>query len=118
MSEIRIRGALRVKPGQLEEFKALSAAMMKVSRERDQRTLEFTTYLNEDNGVWIALERYPDSDALFEHWAHQDQDLKARLLQTCEPMPLELYGTPSARLLDALSQYTPAVFAPLDRLRP
>lgn len=118
MSEVRVRGALRVKPGRLAEFKKLAAAMMDVTRERDERTLEFDTFLDEDSGVWIALERYPDSDALLEHFAHQDQPLKARLLETCEPLPAELYGTPSQRLLDVLGQYTPSVFAPLHRMAP
>lgn len=116
-TEIRVRGALRVRPGQLSEFKTLAAEMMAVTRERDRRTLGFETFLDEESGVWIALEHYPDSEALLEHWSLQDRDLKGRFLETCDPEPAELYGAPSPELLAAMGRYTPRVYAPLDRIR-
>lgn len=54
-------------PGQLEEFKRLCAECLEVVQTKDDGTLQYDTYFNEDESECIVLERFRDSDALILH---------------------------------------------------
>ena len=54
-------------PGQVEEFKRLSAECLEIVRAKDAGTLQYDTYFNEDESECIVLERFRDSDALILH---------------------------------------------------
>jgi quinol monooxygenase YgiN len=76
-------GIARVKfhEGKVEEFKRLSAQLMKIARTKDTGTLQYEIYLNDDESEGIVLERYRDSEALIEHGANQG-DLSAAIFAT------------------------------------
>jgi quinol monooxygenase YgiN len=49
--------------GKLEEYKRLSARAMEIVRTKDTGTLQYDTYLNEDQSECVIIERYlADSD--------------------------------------------------------
>jgi quinol monooxygenase YgiN len=54
-------------PGKVEEFKRLSAECLEIVRDRDDGTLQYDTYFNEDESRCVVLERFRDSDALILH---------------------------------------------------
>ena len=54
-------------PGQVDEFKRLSAECLEVVQTKDVGTLQYDTYFNEDESESIVLERFRDSDALILH---------------------------------------------------
>jgi quinol monooxygenase YgiN len=54
-------------PGKVEEFKRLSAECLEIVRAEDDGTLQYDTYLNEDESKCVVLERFRDSDALILH---------------------------------------------------
>jgi quinol monooxygenase YgiN len=117
MSEdLIIRGSLRIEPGHIREFCAVAAEMLAVTKARDTRTIAFDTYLDEVDGTWIALERYPDSDALMSHFANQDPEIKARLLAISHLGTAEVFGRPTPELLAKISGYRPVVYTPLHSL--
>jgi quinol monooxygenase YgiN len=53
--------------GMVEEFKRLSAECIELVRARDVGTLQYDTYLNDDESQAIVLERFRDSEALILH---------------------------------------------------
>ena len=54
-------------PGKVDEFKRLSAECLEVVQTKDDGTLQYDTYFNEDESEAIVLERFRDSDALILH---------------------------------------------------
>ena len=110
MSEIQ--GIVRFKfhDGQVEAFKRLSAQAMEIVRTRDTGTLQYDTYLNEDESEAVVLERFRDSDALIEHGEHM-----AALME-----PIIATGTVTGEILGELSPElraritgdNPQIFAP------
>ncbi|MCL7926475.1 MAG: antibiotic biosynthesis monooxygenase [marine benthic group bacterium] len=99
MSELRLSVRCDIKDGRLEDFKKVAAACLQTVRTKDTRTLQYEWFLNEDETKCIMLERYDSSDALLEHLANLGETF-GELLDTCV-MKVDLFGTPSAELLEA-----------------
>jgi quinol monooxygenase YgiN len=64
-----LHGIVRFKfhDGKVEEFKRLSAECLVIVRAKDPGTLQYDTYLNEDESEAIVHERFLDSDSLLKH---------------------------------------------------
>lgn len=101
MSELRMTVHCKVHEGKLEAFQQVAAACLKSVQDNDKRTLDYDWLFNDDRSVCVVLERYPDSDALLEHIANLGETF-GELLGTCD-LTIEMYGEPSARLLEATS---------------
>jgi quinol monooxygenase YgiN len=67
MGELQGIVRFRFHPGQVEEFKRLSAECLDVVRAKDDGTLQYDTYLDADESAAVVLERFRDSDALILH---------------------------------------------------
>ena len=70
---------------------------MEIVRTKDTGTLQYETYFNDDQSECIVLERYRDSQALIEHFAHIGGDLMEAIAATGS-LSGELLGEPSAEL--------------------
>ena len=70
MGELQGIARFKFHEGKVEEFKRLSAQCLEIVRAQDSGTLQYDTYLNEDETECVVLERYRDSDALIEHAEH------------------------------------------------
>jgi quinol monooxygenase YgiN len=64
-----LRGIVRFTfhAGKVEEFKRLTAECLEIVRRKDAGTLQYDTFLNDDESEAIVLERFRDSDALILH---------------------------------------------------
>ena len=69
MATSELQGIVRFdfSEGDVEEFKRLSAECLEIVRAQDTGTLQYDTYLNDDETRCVVLERFRDSDALIEH---------------------------------------------------
>jgi quinol monooxygenase YgiN len=101
MSELRMTVHCTIHDGKLDEFQQVAAACLKSVEDKDTRTLDYRWFFNEDKSVCAILERYPDSDSLLEHLANLGETF-GKLLGICE-LSVEMYGEPSAALLEATS---------------
>jgi quinol monooxygenase YgiN len=100
----------RIHEGKVEEFKRLSARAMEIVRTKDPGTLQYDTYLNDDQSEAIVIERFTNSEALIEHGANIGNDLTQAILATGS-VSGELLGEPSAELRAKLAgSDVPAVF--------
>ena len=99
MKEIQITGRLRIYEGKLNEFKTIAEACLLITREKDTGTLQYDWFLNEDQTECVVHERYKDSDAVLHHLANLGETLGA--LVGVSDMSAEVYGTPSAELMNA-----------------
>jgi quinol monooxygenase YgiN len=105
MSELM--GIVRVKlhEGKLDEFKRLSAQCMEIVRTKDPGTLQYDTYINNDQSECIVVERFTDSGANLA-------DLMEAILATGS-FSGELLGEPSAELRARLAESeVPQLFTP------
>jgi quinol monooxygenase YgiN len=67
MGELQGIVRFRFHPGRVEEFKRLSAECLEIVRTEDDGTLQYDTYLDEDETAAVVLERFRDADALILH---------------------------------------------------
>ena len=97
--------------GKVDDFKRLSEQCMEIVRTKDNGTLQYDIYFNDDESEAIVIERYRDSEALIEHLAHLGDDLMAAMMATAS-VHGETLGEPSARLR-AMMEGTPVrLFTP------
>ena len=96
MSEIQGIARFTFHEGKVEEFKRLSAQVIDIVRAKDEGTLRYEVYFNDDQSECVVYERYRDSVAVMEHAAHV-ADLMAAIFATAS-VSSELLGEPSAEL--------------------
>lgn len=70
MSHLEMSARLRIRPGQLEGFKAQAAEIMRLTQERDTHTLRYDWYINEDGTECEVHEAYENEEGLIEHNQH------------------------------------------------
>jgi quinol monooxygenase YgiN len=61
---------LKIRPGQLEGFKAQAAEILRLARERDTQTLRYDWFIDEHAMECEVHELYRSEQGLFEHNQH------------------------------------------------
>jgi quinol monooxygenase YgiN len=106
----------RFHEGRLDEYKRLSAQAMEIVRTKDPGTLQYDTYLNDDQSECVVIERYRDSAAALEHAANLS-DISAAILAMVTVVHGELLGEPSAELRAKLADSeVPQLFTPYESM--
>ena len=70
MSHLELHAHLKVRPGQLDGFKAQAAELIRITREQDTKTLRYDWFIKEDGTECEVHEAYVNEDGLFEHNMH------------------------------------------------
>jgi quinol monooxygenase YgiN len=70
MSHSELQAHLKIRPGQLEGFKAQAAEIMRITREQDTKTLRYDWFIKEDGTECEVHEAYVNEAGLFEHNRH------------------------------------------------
>ena len=70
MSHLEVHAHLKVRPGQLEGFRAQAAELIRLTREQDTKTLRYDWFIKEDGTECEVHEAYVNEEGLFEHNAH------------------------------------------------
>jgi len=82
MSHLELHAHLKIRPGQLEGFKAQAAELMRITREQDTKTLRYDWFINEDGTECEVHELYVNEEGLFEHNMHI-MEARAVLFRDC-----------------------------------
>jgi quinol monooxygenase YgiN len=116
VSELLGIARFRFHEGKADEYKRLSAQAMELVRAKEPGTLQYDTYLNDDETECVIVERYRDSEAAMEHAANL-ADISAAVLEIVTVVHGELLGEPSPELRAALAgSEVPALFTPYEKL--
>ncbi|HJR98632.1 MAG TPA: antibiotic biosynthesis monooxygenase family protein [Actinomycetota bacterium] len=116
MSELLGIARFRIHEGKVDEYKRLSAQAMEIVRAKDPGTLQYDTYLNEDESECVIIERYRDSEAAMAHAANLG-DISAAVLAIVSVVHGELLGEPSAELRAKLADSeVPVLFTPYESM--
>ncbi|HXI65914.1 MAG TPA: hypothetical protein VNH14_15545 [Gemmatimonadales bacterium] len=70
MSHLELHAHLKIRPGQLEGFKAQAAEIMRITLEQDTKTLRYDWYIKEEGTECEVHETYVNEAGLFEHNRH------------------------------------------------
>ena len=116
MDELLGIARFRFHEGKLDEYKRLSAQAMEIVRTKEPGTLQYDTYLNDDQSECVVIERYRDSEAAMEHAANLGE-LSAAVLAMVTVVHGELLGEPSAELRAKLADSeVPQLFTPYESM--
>ncbi|HEY7280461.1 MAG TPA: antibiotic biosynthesis monooxygenase [Actinomycetota bacterium] len=114
MGELLGIGRFRFHEGKVDEYKHLSAQAMDIVRTKEPGTLQYDTYLNDDQTECVIIERYRDSEAAIEHAANLG-DIAAKVLAIVTVVHGELLGEPSDELRAKLAgSEVPMLFTPYE----
>ena len=70
MSHLELHAHLKIRPGQLEGFKAQANELLRITREQDTKTLRYDWFIKEDGTECEVHEAYVNEEGLFEHNTH------------------------------------------------
>jgi len=95
---------LAVKPGQLDNFRALTGEMAESAR-RDSGVLNYERFVSEDGKFVHAHERYTDSVAALAHLEIFERKFSGRFLSMVERRRFTVFGTPTDGLKGVLERF-------------
>ena len=102
---------LAVKPGELENFRALMDEMVESTRG-EPGALSYEWFVSEDGRVVHICERYADSAAAAAHLGTFGEKFAGRFLAMVEPTRFTVYGDPSDEARRALGGFGATYLGP------
>ena len=112
MSELLGIAPFRFHEGKREEYLCLADQAAEIVRTKDSGTLQYDTYLNDDQTEVMIIERYRDSHAAMVHAANVGH-MFAEIHATVSVVHGELLGEPSEELKPRLAgSDVPMIFTP------
>jgi quinol monooxygenase YgiN len=101
-----VTAQLKIREGELDGFKQQAAEMMRLTREKDTKTLRYDWFLSDDGTQCEVREGYVDADGLLEHANNVAESRKKLFRDHAYGHEMTLYGEPSpalAALIDRLA---------------
>ena len=100
MSHLEMHAQLKIRPGQLEAFKAHAAEIVRLAREKDTQTLRFDWFISEDGTQCEVHETYEGDAAFFEHTQHIMEARATLFRDSVDGHHVTAYGDVPQRLID------------------
>src|SRR5262245_2614973 len=96
---------LTVRPGQLEGFRKQAAECIRITKEKDTRTLRYDWFLTSDGTECEVHEAYTSPEGLIEHNSHILEARTKLFRDYADNHFMTFYGEPSPPLLDLLKAH-------------
>ena len=100
MSHLEMSARLRIRPGQLDGFKAQAAEIMRLTREKDTQTLRYDWFINGNGTECEVHETYESEHGLIEHNEHVLEARTALFKDFAYDHRMTVYGDVSQQLVD------------------
>jgi quinol monooxygenase YgiN len=105
MSYLELSAHMTVRPGCLEGFKKQAAECIRITKEKDTRTLRYDWFLSSDGTDCEVREAYTGPEGLIEHNTHI-LEARAKLFKDyADNHFMTVYGEPFQPLLDLLKAH-------------
>ncbi|MCI0555486.1 MAG: hypothetical protein L0287_31455 [Anaerolineae bacterium] len=97
----------RIKEGRLEDYKQFTRRLMEIIEAKEPQLIAFHAFINEDGTEMTSIQVHPDAASMDFHMQVVTQALGEEMgewvkrADFLEPKHIEIYGTPSAGLLEA-----------------
>jgi hypothetical protein len=105
MGTLEVSAHLTVRPGCLEGFKQQAAECIRITREKDTRTLRYDWFLSRDGTECEVREAYSCPEGLVEHNSHILAARTKLFKDYADGHFMTFYGEPSQLLLDLLKTH-------------
>jgi quinol monooxygenase YgiN len=105
MATLEVTAHLTVRPGQLEGFRKLAAECIRITKEKDTRTLRYDWFLSSD-GECEVREAYAGPEGLIEHNKNILEARTTLFRDYADNHFMTFYGEPSQPLLDLLKAHS------------
>jgi quinol monooxygenase YgiN len=99
----------KIESTNLAEFRQLAAEALD-SATGEAGTLQYDWFFSDDDAQCVVRETYRDSEAVLVHLGNV-APLLGRMVELGGGIELEVFGSPSAALLEAIADLRPAVYA-------
>lgn len=106
MGYLEISAHMTVRPGCLEGFKKQAAECIRITKERDTRTLRYDWFVSSDGTGCEVREAYTGPDGLIEHNSHILEARTKLFKEYADNHFMTVYGEPSQPLLDLLKAHS------------
>lgn len=106
MGYLEISAHMTVRPGCLEGFKKQAAECIRITKERDTRTLRYDWFVSTDGTECEVREAYTAPDGLIEHNNHILEARTKLFKEYADNHFMTVYGEPSQSLLDLLKAHS------------
>ena len=97
----------KIREGRLEGYKQFAKEFMEHVKTREPQLIAFNMYFNEDETEMTSIQVHPDAASMDFHMQVMAQVIGEDMIEWLEradflePKHIEIYGTPSAKLLEA-----------------
>jgi quinol monooxygenase YgiN len=105
MAYLEVSAHMSVRPGCLDGFKQQAAECIRITREKDTRTLRYDWFVSSDGSECEVREAYTDPQGLIEHNAHILEARTKLFKNYADHHFMTFYGQPSQSLLDLLNAH-------------
>jgi quinol monooxygenase YgiN len=108
MGYLEMSAHMTVRPGCLEGFKKQAAECIRITKEKDTRTLRYDWFVSSNGTECEVREAYTGPEGLIEHNSHI-LEARTKLFKECADNHfMTVYGEPSQPLLDLLKAHSVA----------
>ena len=120
MSHFELHAHLKIRPGQLDGFKAQAAELIRITRERDTKTLRYDWFIKEDGTECEVHEMYVNEQGLVEHNQHVMEARAVLFRDYAFDHRMIAFGEVSQQLRDLTNKHAEgfAIYAFLEGLGP
>lgn len=105
MDRFEVSAHMTIRPGRLEGFKEQAAECIRITKEKDTRTLRYDWFLSGDGTECEVREAYTDQEGLIEHNNHILEARNKLFEQYADHHFMIFYSKPSQSLLDLLEAH-------------
>jgi quinol monooxygenase YgiN len=102
MSGLEVSAHMKVRPGCLEGFRKQAAELIRITKEKDTRTLRYDWFLSTDGTECEVREAYTGPEGLIEHNSHVLEARSKLFKDYADGHFMTLYGDVSEPLLALL----------------
>jgi quinol monooxygenase YgiN len=100
MGHLEVHAHMKIRPGQMDGFKAQAAELLRLSKEQDTKTLRYDWFINEDGTDCEVHEAYLNEEGLFEHNMHVLEARNVLFRDFAFDHRMSVFGEVSQRLRD------------------
>jgi quinol monooxygenase YgiN len=105
MGYFEVSAHMSVRPGCLDGFKQQAAECIRITKEKDTRTLRYDWFLNSDGTECEVREAYTGPEGLIEHNTHILEARTKLFKHYADDHFMTFYGEPSQALSDLLKTH-------------
>jgi hypothetical protein len=106
MANLELSAHMTVRPGCLEGFKKQAAECIRLTKEKDTRTLRYDWFLSTDGTACEVREAYTGPEGLIEHNSHILEARTKLFKDYADNHFMTVYGDTSQPLLDLLKAHS------------